>query len=415
MVLHSSCKQTMAASNDWKALISAVIRAQGGVIFASPALVGRGIYAGRGIIANNTDFSQDKVDARGYVNVEWWIMSRTVARNAIPLADEGLTYLILGEGRRVNLMQALLSAGPELMGEYSASWPLTKVLDIGGNPRPPVYTGTSSIPPAEVPPIPCHVHAGEVVKGACVGPGKTEAYFFPPTDVPPYNLNLQGNVITRLGIKPETSKDQFKQALTKFGINDDMYKLMNVYEVQPWETWFIEEKIIHAPGPWPTFEIQRPQDDYNLLAWQLGQEVPQHELQSTICDHHLKGLTDQDTLIQNTIDWDSNTDPQFRDKWRSSCERLEQGDWGYRIRLFYHLFYGEGFIISPGKTYTRDKDERPYAGIIWSGEGTINNMAFDMADMNKREFLVTPGSTVTLTNTSDQLDMMVFTVFPMNK
>lgn len=76
----------------------------------------------------------------------------------------------------------------------------------------PLLTSLSPLPtspPAapETPPIPCHVHAGEVVGKRCVGHGKTEAYFFPPVDVPPYNLQLTG-VKTRLGLKPETTKDQ---------------------------------------------------------------------------------------------------------------------------------------------------------------------------------------------------------------
>lgn len=59
----------------------------------------------------------------------------------------------------------------------------------------------------EAPPIPCHVHAGEVSKGQCVGHGKTEAYFFPPLHVVPYNLHL-GPVKTRLGLKPGVTKEQ---------------------------------------------------------------------------------------------------------------------------------------------------------------------------------------------------------------
>ena len=134
-------------------------------------------------------------------------------------------------------------AEKELMGEFSSSWPLTKVLDIGGVERRPHFsepsltsTGelvlvasvlairiclplftlfphplflsfpfSSALP--EVPPIPCHVHAGEVKEGRCVGHGKTEAYFFPPVDVPPYNLTL-GPVKTRLGLRPNVTREQ---------------------------------------------------------------------------------------------------------------------------------------------------------------------------------------------------------------
>ena len=59
----------------------------------------------------------------------------------------------------------------------------------------------------EVPPIPCHVHSGDVLGGRCVGHGKTEAYFFPPLNVPPYNLELD-TVKTRLGLRPGTTREQ---------------------------------------------------------------------------------------------------------------------------------------------------------------------------------------------------------------
>ena len=34
-------------------------------------------YCGRDILAPNSDFGEDKVDDRGYVPVEWWVMSKT--------------------------------------------------------------------------------------------------------------------------------------------------------------------------------------------------------------------------------------------------------------------------------------------------------------------------------------------------
>ena len=57
----------------------------------------RGMYTGRGIIAPNTQPTQDMVDERGYLPVEWWIMSRTAARNAVPVENEG-AQLLLGGG-----------------------------------------------------------------------------------------------------------------------------------------------------------------------------------------------------------------------------------------------------------------------------------------------------------------------------
>ena len=69
------------------------------------------------------------------------------------------------------------------------------------------YAAASPTLDPEAPPIPCHVHSGEVVDGRCVGHGKTEAYFFPPLDVPPYNREL-GPVKTRLGLKPGVTKQE---------------------------------------------------------------------------------------------------------------------------------------------------------------------------------------------------------------
>ena len=395
-----------------KKSILETIQKQNGVIFASPAFVGRGIYAGRGIIADNADFVLPKMDSRGYLPVEWWIMSKTVAKNAIPLENEGLTSLLIN-GQSFPLPQALEVAEKELMGDYCNVWPLTKVLDIGGPARVPCYSIQGGEAEPEIPPIPCHVHAGEVVNGMCVGHGKTEAYFFPPTDVPPYNLTLE-QVKTRLGFKPKTTQEQVLQALKTFGRCDDMYSLLNVYEIHPWESWSIEEKIVHAPGPWPTFEIQRPQDDYNLLAWQLGQQVSNDELTPVKRDHQLKGLADEESLFSNTIDFPSNIDPNFKQRWWRKCEILSEGVWGRHLRLFYHIFYGEGFVIRPGQSFTRQPDPRPYAGIIWTGDGIINGLPLQVGDKDQKEFLVTPNASVEFTNTSSQYDMMVFTVFPMN-
>ena len=71
-------------------LLLKVLVSQNGVIFACPAQVSRAMYSGRGIIAPNTDFQADLVDSRGYLPVEWWIMSKTEAKNSIPKENEGL-------------------------------------------------------------------------------------------------------------------------------------------------------------------------------------------------------------------------------------------------------------------------------------------------------------------------------------
>lgn len=139
------------------------------------------------------------------------------------------------------------------------------------------------------------------------------------------------------------------------------------------------------------------------------------------------------------MDWDLNTAANFCELWRRQCEVLEEGEWGRRVRLFYHLFYGEGFVISPGHTYTRQPNTRPFAGdktvcvyyvshvciylcsssrcmlagIVWSGVGTINNQPLEAQSQDRQEFLVTPGHSMKLSNTSSDIELMVFSVFPL--
>ncbi len=51
-------------------------------------------------------------------------------------------------------------------------------------------------------------------------------------------------------------------------------------------------------GPWLTFEIQLPQDDFHLLAWVMGTKVSEDELPGLKEDYHLRGLISQEHLLQ---------------------------------------------------------------------------------------------------------------------
>ena len=388
-----------------------VLVKQKGVLFARPAIVCRQMYAGRDIIAKNSKFEPGYMDDRGYLPVEWWIMSKTYAKNPIELENEGMTHLFVGD-KVILFSSALTCVGEELLGDYIDTWPLTKLLDIGGVPVVPRYSEDASSPSfAEVPPIPCHVHAGEVVNGHCVPPGKSEAYFFPPTNIPPYNLDLTGT-ITRLGLKSDVSKCQLVNGLKDFGKNDNLYKLLNVYEILPWESWFIKEKAIHAPGPWPTFEIQRPQDDFNLFAWKLGTPIESGQLDTIKADNQMKNLPDETTVVEETVDWDLNSNWD-KSAWFKKCDIIEQGEWGCSRQLFYHMFYGEGYAVKPGKIFKRSPDKRPFAGIVWSGAGHLNGLEISSTNNDKREFLITPSTEMTLENTNPSQQLIVFVIFPM--
>lgn len=146
-------------------------------------------------------------------------MSVTQAMNPIMAPGEGLSQLLLSDGD-VSLADAVAAARDLLFGSCTGRWPLTKVLDIGGAPvRPRFAAGSDGQEPAEAPPIPCHVHAGYVRNGHCRPPGKLEAYFFPPVDVPPYSTRMTG-ISTRLGFKPDTTRAQVIHCLRRFAADD---------------------------------------------------------------------------------------------------------------------------------------------------------------------------------------------------
>ena len=397
----------MAETSDVLTDIRTTIAKQEGVIFARSAIVHRQMYSGQNILAPNSTFTPDKMDDRGYLPVEWWIVSLVKAGNSIVRENEGLTTLLCQ--REILLTEAVKVAEKELFGSYLKRWPLTKVLDIGGeNVTPEFETGLGE---PEIPPIPCHVHAGCIVEGKCQGHGKDEAYFFPPLNVEPYN-KVMPPVKTRIGIKPDTPKETFISSLAEYGKNDTMYSLMQVHDVHPWQSWMVPAMLVHAPGPWVTFEIQRPQDDFNLLAWRMGSKVHSASLPAHKESMQLKGIKTERELFEQTVNWEMNIDPTLREKLSQKCQVLEEGLWGKRLQIFYHLFYGEGLVVSAGQSVKLEACEKPRAGICWSGQGRINKLELLSTSWTQREFLVTPYTSLLIDNASSDSELIIFLVLP---
>ena len=117
-------------------------------------------------------------------------------------------------------------------------------------------------------------------------------------------------------------------------------------------------------------------------------------------------------FIQQVIDWETSIDPHFKKNNYRPSKILEQGKWGRRMQIFFDEFYGEAIEIQPGKSFTRNADERPFAGIVWSGEGEINNNKLNGINKEQKEFLVTPSTQVEIKN-KGATPLLVYTVFPL--
>lgn len=395
------------------------VKSQKGILFATPAIVNRVMYRGRNIIAKNKEVTD--ADERGYYPVEWWIMSLTEAENAVRRDGEGLSHVLVktAKGTASLLFRDAVSlAEHELVGTYKTKWPLTKILDIGGSEVVPSFCTCDQPPSPEVPSIPCHVHngytylneEGELVQSQ---PGKLEAYFFPPLNVAPYDT-IVGELkpITRLGLKPGVTQEQCVEALKKFGQTDAFYELMQPYPILPLEGWTIRQGVVHAPGPYPTFEIQFAQDDFHLASWTLGHKVPEDKLIEVRHTALLRGIRNETEWVQKLLKWDLCTDPNFKGSFHRPIEVLDKGSWGSRFRIFFDEFYGEGFEVHPGARMERPATDQPYAGIVWSGKGSINGNALDASDNTQKEFLVVPNTLVFLESTGP-VSLYIFTVFPL--
>jgi hypothetical protein len=115
------------------------------------------------------------------------------------------------------------------------------------------------------------------------------------------------------------------------------------------------------------------------------------------------GLPDEETLLSEAVDWPRSTSAKFREENHRPLQLLASGDWGRRYRIFFDNFYGvrlliacvllamscdrhangsvaphdglqEGLELLPGKTYARAADEKPFAGLVWSGRGRLNGL-----------------------------------------
>lgn len=226
-----------------------------------------------------------------------------------------------------------------------------------------------------------------------------------------------GKVITRLGFAPHCTREAFEEGLKNFGINDSLYELLQTYEIHEYDGWTIFPGVVHAPGPWLTFEIQRPQDDFNLCCWQLGQKINDPNHRCTLKDLvQTRGIASEKEFVDLLVKWDlnvSSSESSFQERYFRPSKVLEQGDWGRRIQIFFDGFYGEGFEVNPGHSFTRSSDERPMGGTVWSGKGSINNNALDAEKEDCKEFLIVPNTKVTIQAHDSKL--LIYVVFPLEE
>jgi len=314
---------------------------------------------------------------------ERWFSSTTPADNGPGTPeDEGLSYIYVDDRQKVTLRDALDEMkveflGQEVVDKYGGWVMYSKFFDN-------MY------------PLPHHLHQTDE-KAADVGRvGKPEAYFFPAQ----YNFALNTYPYTFFGLEPGTTVDQVVDCLKRWDQGDNgILGLSKAYRLQVDTGWYVPPGILHAPGTLCTYEPQRASDVFSM--WQsLVADYQIIDRSLLVKDVPPDKHYDYDYLI-SLLDWESNTDPQFKDHHfltpRPAGDPDAMKREGYLDEWIVYgseWFSAKRLTVLPGRTVTI-KDPVAYGLICVQGYGRFGPHPISspamirFGQMTEDEFFVT--------------------------
>ena len=294
---------------------------------------------------------------RGGINERWFSSTTNADNGPGTPADEGLSYVRLDSGDRVQLKAAVDVAGDLLLGsdviQKEGGWNvLCKFFDNMG-------------------PIPHHMHQGDAHAKLVGRKGKPEAYYFPPQ----YNQLDNNFPYTFMGLEPGTTKDDVRRCLENWAQGDNgILNLSKAYRLQVGTGWQIDPGILHAPGSLVTYEPQVNSDVFGMFQSLVeGRVVPWDLLVKDVpADKH----RDLDFII-GMLDWEANVNPTFGARNRVFPRAVrpvaESEADGYREQW---VCYGTSWYSAKELTVlprrgVRINDSAAYGLIVVQGEGTF--------------------------------------------
>lgn len=289
---------------------------------------------------------------------ERWLSSTTPAKNG-PLTgeNEGLSFVVLNEGERVLLKDAIDELGAEIIGsrlwdEYK-SWPMySKFFDNMG-------------------PLPHHIHHNDEEAAKIGQLGKPEAYYFPP------QLNNHGGDFpyTFFGIAPGTTKEQIKECLMNFTKGDNKITMFSqAFPLIPGTGWDVPPGMLHAPGSLCTYEPQKASDVFAMYQSLVNEAIIPEELLWNGTPPDQIGNYDQ---LMGVIDWELNTNPNLLETRfmapkpvKPIAEMEAEGYIENWVCYRSEAFSAKELTILPGQTVTI-KDSAAYGIIMMQGHGKM--------------------------------------------
>jgi len=362
-VIRQSGLELMANEQESRELLLKSLNTSG-MLFFAPNWVPRSFcIPGKRIKLHPNDYYAFGAE-RGGVDERWFASTTAADNGPLTWEHEGLSAVVLGDGKAVLFRDAVQILGPELLGEKvwneQKGWMMySKFFD---NQEP----------------LPHHVHQrlqhvqweGKL--------GKPESYFF-PTQV---NNHGGDRPTTYFGLNPGVTKAQLRDCLAAFELGDNkLLTLSRAYELRPGTGWDVPAGILHAPGSLCTYEPQRASDVFAMYQSVIeGRRVVPPELLWKDCPPEKIG--DYDYLV-DVLDWEANVDPHFKENHYSEpkpvgdeAQMRQQGYVDNWVSYRSGDYTAKETTILPGQTVTL-RDGAPYGFIVMQGYGTMGGRAIE--------------------------------------
>lgn len=339
---------------------------------------------------------------------ERWIASTGKADNgAKTLPNEGLSRIAMDDGTELLLADAVEAAGDLILG--------SETMETFGGMKAFAKFYDFSIP------IPHHVHLMEKDSRLVGVAPKPEAYYFPEQ----LNAINYGYMHTYFGLQPGTTKQDLIRCLETWGKFDgaDILQLSTAYRLKVGTGWDVPAGILHAPGSMVTYEPQYVSDT-SLFFQSIVEDwaVDRKSLTKFLPKERENDLE----YIVNVLDWEANTDPDFRKKhYREPIfveEEMAMREKGYLEKWVTYgaeQFSAKELTVLPGRS-VEIRDAASYGLIMMDGTGTINGVkavtpaSIRYGQLADDEFYVTKDAAmrgVRIVNESEHVPMVMLKNF----
>ncbi len=338
-----------------------------GVLRLAPAFVARDLVPpGRRLGLPEEEYG---LGERGYV-CERWLGSTTKADNRVGPPDEGLSYVVDGDGRPVVTLRDAVAADPAaVMGAaYAAAHPaglgrLAKVLDYGAR-------------------IPYHVHPPQRWAALVGRNAKDEAYYFPA------GVDMGARPETFFGVHPSVARAGGQDVLLPYLVdwNSDLILRHARAELQaPDEGFHVRSGVLHAPGTALTIELQEDSDVFAMFqALNAGRIISKELLFKDVrADDRRR---DGERAPLGFVEWELNGDPYFYENNHLTPQPIPGGRESW---IFYDTdkFSGKKLVVPPGATHTLT-ERGVYSILVWQGAGRYAGLDVRGGDAARDELLV---------------------------